>query len=101
MARRTSRLQRMEERQAWLEKQCRNWNANYPVGTAVKYFPILGDEEFRLRRTRTEAQVLSGHTSVVWLAGESGCVCLDNCSPIEGSAPQGPATPGRDETEKS
>ncbi len=29
----------------------------------------------------TEAQVLGGHTAVVWLAGVSGCVALSHCEP--------------------
>lgn len=99
--RRTSTKQRSAERLAWLEKQCRIWNEQHPVGTAVKYHPISGEENFRLRRTVSEAQVLSGHTSVVWLDSERGCVALDNCAPIEGSAPEGAATPGQHETNKT
>lgn len=71
----------------FLEKQCRNWNERYPVGTVVKYHPVICGDDFRLRRTVSDAQVLSGHTAVIWLDGERGCVALDACSPIEGSAP--------------
>ena len=86
----------------WLEEQCADWNAKYPVGTAVKFFPVTGGEDFRLNRTISSAWVLSGHTAVhtavIWLDNERRCVALDSCEPIEGSAPQRPATPGQGET---
>ena len=68
--------------------------------TARSTYPVIGGDNFRLRRTVSEASILSGHTSVVWLDGERGCVALDACAPIEGSAPHSPATPGRDETKE-
>jgi hypothetical protein len=73
---------------AFLEKQCRNWNDSYPIGTTVEYHPVIGEAPFRLRRTVSEASILSGHTAVVWLDGERGCVALDACVPVEGSNPQ-------------
>ena len=78
---RRSRLERMEADQALLEKRCAEWNAKYPVGTAIEYHPVIGAPEFRLRKTRSPAQVLSGHSAVVWLEGESGCVSLEACHP--------------------
>jgi hypothetical protein len=33
--------------------------------------------EIRETRTRSEAQVLGGHSAVVWLEGISGCYLLD------------------------
>ena len=32
--------------------------------------------------TRTPAEVLSGHTAVLWLNGMSGCVCVDACRKV-------------------
>lgn len=54
------------------------WNSRVKVGDLVKYrsYPEAEPELFR---TRTEAEVLSGHTSVVWLEGKSGCVCTSAC----------------------
>lgn len=71
---------------AALEGQCRRWNDTYPVGTTVEYHPVIGEPEHRIRTTRTPAQILSGHTAVVWLEGERGCVCLDACVPVKAGA---------------
>lgn len=72
---------------AFLEKQCADWNAAHPVGTLVEYHPVIGAPAHRLRATTTAAQVLSGHTAVVWLEDESGCVALDACVPtVRGTA---------------
>lgn len=65
-----------------LERECSEWNAKYTVGQRVKYHPEIGGQEFYLHSTRTEAQVLSGHTAVVWLTGKAGCVCLEACEAV-------------------
>lgn len=65
-----------------LQAQCDLWNMAYPVGTSVEYHPVINEPADRIRTTRTPAQVLSGHTAVMWLNGESGCVPLDACVPI-------------------
>ena len=70
----------------FLESQCQKWNNAYPVGTSVEYHPVIGDSAFRQRATVSKAQVLSGHTAVIWLDGERGCVALDACVPIAKSA---------------
>jgi hypothetical protein len=62
-----------------LEKRVADWNAAYPIGTLVEYHPVIGAPAHRTRKTRTAAQILSGHTAVVWLEEESGCVALDAC----------------------
>jgi hypothetical protein len=62
-----------------LKADCIVWNHEHPVGTRVLYHPIIGEPEGRERVTRTPAEVLSGHTAVVWLEGERGCVCLEAC----------------------
>lgn len=72
----------MKHRPATLERICREWNEKYPVGTEVEYHPVIDEPEHRIRTTRTEAQVLSGHTAVIWLNGERGCVCLEACKAV-------------------
>lgn len=58
-----------------LQKQCDAFNAKHPVGTAVTlHTDTKGDIA---TKTRSEAQVLSGHSAVVWLEGVSGCYALD------------------------
>jgi hypothetical protein len=71
---------------AQLQAQCDLWNMAYPVGTSVEYHPVIGEPAHRIRKTRTAAQVLSGHTPVVWLDGESGCVALEACIPAKPTA---------------
>lgn len=58
-----------------LQKQCDAWNSANAVGAAVKV--RLDSDEIRETRTRTEAQVLSGHSAVIWLEGITGCYLLD------------------------
>ena len=66
-----------------LKHQIDDWNSQYPVGTAVRFHPVIGGPAYRERKTRTEAYVLSGHTACIFLEGESGCVALDACEPID------------------
>lgn len=47
-----------------LQDQCDAWNKEYPPGTEVILTDDLGDEH--LTRTRSVAQMLGGHTPVVW-----------------------------------
>lgn len=69
-----------------LQAICDKWNAVNPVGTTVEYHPVIDEPAHRIRTTRTAAQALSGHTAVVWLNGESGCVCLEACVVIDNPA---------------
>lgn len=61
------------------QKDCDAWNAKHPVGTQVK---VKRDtSEITLTKTRSGAEMLSGHTAVIWLEGISGCYMLDRVSP--------------------
>jgi hypothetical protein len=73
----------MRERktQAQLQRDCDVFNKAFPVGSPVLYEEVVGLSDAKLYATRSEAQVLSGHTAVVWLEGKSGCVCIDHCRP--------------------
>lgn len=55
------------------------WNSMMPVGAQVVYRKDDGSKV--VTKTRTEAQVLSGHTAVVWLDGVSGCVAIECVTP--------------------
>ncbi|WP_186275829.1 hypothetical protein [Burkholderia gladioli] len=57
------------------------WNARVSVGATVEYSEVIGDPP-KTYTTRSPAEVLSGHTAVVWLNGKSGCVCIDHCKAI-------------------
>lgn len=63
---------------AQLQRRCDTFNAAHPIGTRVRYFHVIGERKnSKVYKTRTIAQVLSGHTAVIWLEGKPGCVCLD------------------------
>ena len=58
-----------------LESQVDAWNSKHAVGCAVVVTKDCG-EQFHTR-TRSEAQVLSGHTAVILVEGIAGCYSLD------------------------
>ena len=63
-----------------LQHLCDLWNAAHPIGSTVRYHHIIDDSAFTVHKTCTMAEVLSGHTPVVWLEGVSDCVCLEALS---------------------
>ncbi|RUT30909.1 hypothetical protein WG29040_23510 [Pseudomonas sp. PAMC 29040] len=67
---------------AQLQKQCDVWNAANPEGTTVSFEEIVGEGETFRGKSNSAAQVLSGHTAVIWLEGKSGCVCLEHCTVV-------------------
>ena len=73
------------KRQATMQKEAakavEKWNGTVAVGDAVEYrgYPEAEPQTFT---TRTPAEILSGHTAVVWLNGKSGCVCVGACRPV-------------------
>ena len=78
-----------------LQSRCDQFNARWPIGTVVRYYPVKGRPEYREGRTVAPAQVLSGHTPILWVdytergcvALDSGCVALDNCKPQRADTP--------------
>jgi len=67
-----------------LRAECARFNAKCPVGGAV--ICDMDGGERRETVTVSEAQVLSGHTAVVWMAGISGCYLLSRVTPISPGA---------------
>ena len=61
---------------ARMQKACDDWNTANPVGTTV-LIKLDGRDEPQLTKTRSKAQILSGHSVVIWLEGVSGCYLLD------------------------
>lgn len=62
-----------------------SWNAEHPVGTAVRYYPIYPPIEGVPpveTRTRSEAWVLGDGTVVVLVEGKSGGVHLSHIEVI-------------------
>lgn len=75
---------------ATLQRQCELFNEQHPVGTAVtlKKDDMSAPDGFRLVETVTtsKAEVMSGHSAVIWLKGISGCYLLDRVTPVTGGA---------------
>ena len=59
------------------------WNADYPEGTLVKFFPVTGQPEFEVSRTRSVAWLLGHGDAVVLIEGRSGGVALSNIEIVE------------------
>lgn len=64
------------------EKECDNWNVKYPIGTSVMYKSGIEGLEMIHTLTKSSAQLLSGHSAVIWIEGKSGCVSLHFVTPI-------------------
>jgi hypothetical protein len=68
--------ERREQSPKFQERVVARWNKLHPVGTWVRYFEIEGEGKPLVTQTTTPAQMLSGHTAVVWLKGKIGCVAI-------------------------
>lgn len=68
-----------------LQAQCDKFNEVNPVGSDVTV-KLDGVAEPLATKTRSEAQVLSGHTAVIWLENVTGCYLLDRVAPLERQA---------------
>jgi hypothetical protein len=66
-----------------LQAACDAWNAAHPVGSSVT---LMRDSGPMPTRTRSAAEVLSGHSAVVWLDGVAGCYALDRVRPVQSGA---------------
>jgi hypothetical protein len=62
-----------------LQAICNAWNLQNPPGTVVRLIRDSG--EVMMTRTRSKAEVLSGHSAVVWLEGVVGCYHLTHVTP--------------------
>ncbi|MFG2307639.1 hypothetical protein ACGFS9_02950 [Streptomyces sp. NPDC048566] len=75
------------------------WNARYPIGTPVTAYPGVrpeeGEGERLATRTRSEAQVLGGHTAVVWVDGHGACIALSHVDPVQSADTYTPPAPYR------
>lgn len=65
-----------------VQTQCDRFNATYEVGQWVTLRKDNG--EGIITRTRSAAEVLSGHSAVIWLHGIPGCYLLDRIVPMTG-----------------
>jgi len=73
-------MSRRPQSAAQLQAACDKFNAANAVGAAVTV--QLDSGEIRETITASEAQVLSGHSAVIWLKGISGCYLLDRVTAV-------------------
>jgi len=66
------------------------WNQRHPVGTPVRYYPIMGEPEHVDTVTRSEAWELGHGQPVVKISGRTGGVCLQHIEVL--AAAPAPAT---------
>jgi hypothetical protein len=59
-----------------LEDKVRAWNDQYPVGTAVRFWPGTRRGRMLTGTTHSAAELVGGHTPSVWITGYAGCVAL-------------------------
>lgn len=59
-----------------LEAQRERFNKQIAVGDVV-VVKMDGTDELRVTRTRTPAQILGGHSTVVWLTDIVGCYFVE------------------------
>jgi hypothetical protein len=62
-----------------LEQEVAAFNRRFNVGDPVEYMEVIDSGNSQRFTTRSEAQILSGHSAVVWLNGKSGCVACSHC----------------------
>ncbi|MDG9815812.1 hypothetical protein [Pseudomonas putida] len=67
---------------AQLKTQCDAWNNSVPVGALIAFENIRDKGVTHTGKTTSEAQVMGGHSAVVWFEGKSGAVSLDHCTVI-------------------
>lgn len=67
------------------EDQVLTWNAAYPPGTRVRAYNRRKEPSELLAETVTigTAEMLGGHTAVVWLQYQAGCFALDALEVLE------------------
>ena len=73
----------MKQTEKRLEARCQKFNEDHPIGTEVIYHPVIGEPAGRPAKTRSAAYVLSGHTAVVFITEQAGCVALDAIEVVE------------------
>jgi hypothetical protein len=75
-------------RTALAEKQVAEFNRDHSIGAKVRYWTATREGEGIVSRTRTLAQVLSGHTTVVWVEGYAACIALSHVEVAPFAAPR-------------
>jgi hypothetical protein len=59
-----------------------DFNRDHMIGTHVEYWTGVREGRGKFSTTRSAAELLGGHTPVVWVAGHSACIALTHVEPI-------------------
>jgi len=62
------------------------WNLRHPVGTPVRYWPMLRDGGGIESRVRIEARILSSGIAVAWVEGRADAIALSHIEALPGAA---------------
>jgi hypothetical protein len=81
VTRRRGGAERKPKTEAELFAQVNEWNNQYPVG--MKVTVRLDDGSAKDTATTSTAQVLGGHSAVIWLEGISGCYAINRVTAVE------------------
>jgi hypothetical protein len=73
--------QQLQNRTRIQELEVENWNLKHQIGINVDV--TMDSGEVRRATTRSKAQMLSGHSAVIWLEGISGCYLLNRVRAVE------------------
>jgi hypothetical protein len=76
-------MTRAEQRTVKAQQGVDAFNAENRVGALVRFWTGEREGDGMVGVTRSDAEVLSGHTGVVWIKGVSGCVALSHVQAIE------------------
>ena len=80
----TTRAERQAQATAKLQAACDKFNAAHQVGASVSV--KLDSGEVRETVTNSEAQVMGGHSAVIWLDGVSRCYDLERVTAVKVTA---------------
>lgn len=58
------------------------FNRDHMIGTHVQYWTGVREGRGKFSTTRSVAELLSGHTPVVWVAGHAACIALTHVEPV-------------------
>jgi len=70
----------MKER--WSDAELRDWIADHPVGTPVRYWPARNGAEFRDSTIASEPWRLGHGQPIVQIAGKGGGVSIDHLTKL-------------------
>lgn len=72
----------LDAREAAAKRAATVWNAAHPVGTLVRYWPVMGQQTSKVATTRTPAWAIPSGAALVSITGQAGGVNLTHVKAI-------------------